>query len=246
MSLIRATVTGNLGKALDQELLRVSAALKRAVNRTGQQVQAELRTQARASGFRDGGKAIANAWRLETYPKAGRGPRTLRPAALVYSKMPAVVEAFERGATVTAKGGEYLAWPTGYNAAMGRRNAGRRGGLRVTPEQMIAAGKRGEAFVLPSKSNPRVRLWCLRVAGAYGITKRTRNRLRLFVGTATEVATGNRKGLQQRRREILAQGFVPMFFLARQVSLRKRLTVEQVRARAPGWFAANAVAELGR
>ena len=244
MSLIRATVPGNLSKALDQELLRVSAALKRAVTTTGQQVQGELRAQARGAGFKDGGKSIANAWRLETFPKPGRGPRTLRPAAWVWSKMPEVADAFDKGATVRAKGGQYLAFPTGYNAAQGRRNASRRGGVRVTPDQMMQAGRRGEAFVLPSKANPRVKLWCLRVAGAYGVTKRTRNRLRLFVNEATEVGTGKAKGAAQRRREILEKGFVPMFFLMRQVSLRKRLDIAGVRAKAPRWFAANAVREL--
>jgi hypothetical protein len=246
MSLIRATVTGNLTRALDQELRGVSASLKRAVTTTGQQVQAALRAQARATGFKDGGRSVANAWRLQVFPRAGVGPKTLRPAALVWSRMPDIVTAFDRGAAIRAKGGQYLAFPTGYNAGGGRRNAGRRGGMRVTPEQMMAAGRRGEAFVLPSKTNPRVRLWCLRVAGAYGVTKRTRNRLRLFVNTSTEVVTGKVKGLQQRRGEVLKQGFVPMFFLMRQVSLRKRLDIAGVRSHAPRWFAANAVRELGR
>jgi hypothetical protein len=244
MSLLRATVTGNLTQALDQELRRVAGSLRRAVTTTGQQVQNELRAQARGAGFKDGGRAIANTWRLNVYPRPGVGPKTLRPAAHVTSRMPDVVTAFDRGATVRAKGGKYLAFPTGYNAGGGRRNAGRRGGLRVTPEQMMQAGKRGEAFVLPSKSNPRVRLWCLRVAGASGLKKRSR--LRLFVNTATEVATGNRKGAAARKREILEKGFVPMFFLMRQVSLRKRLDIESVRARAPRLFAANAVRELSR
>lgn len=244
MSLIKATVTGNLVSALDRELVRVAGAMRRAVATTGQQVQGEVRAQARGAGFKDGGKAIANSWRLAVYPPPGRAPRTLKPAALVYSKMPGVVEAFDKGATITAKGGKYLAWPTGYNAALGRRNAGRRGGLRVTPEQMIAAGKRGEAFILPSKANPRVKLWCLRVAGAYGVTKRTRNRLRLFVGTNTEVGTAKGKGAAQKRRDLLKQGFVPMFFLGKQVSLRKRLNVAEVRATAPRRFAQNLVREL--
>jgi hypothetical protein len=246
MTILRATITGNLRQAMDAEVRKVSGALRRAVTTAGQQVQGELRAQARNAGFRDGGKSVANAWRMRVYPVPGRAPATLKPAALVWSRMPAVVDAFDKGATITAKGGRYLAWPTGYNAGAGRRGAGRRAGLRITPEQMTAAGRRGEAFVLPSKANPRVRLWCLRVAGAYGVTKRTRNRLRLFVGTGTEVATGRTKGLQQRRRELLKQGFVPMFFLARQVSLRKRLSVDQVRARAAGLFARAAAAELSR
>lgn len=252
MSLVRATATGNLTQALDQELRRVSAALKRAVTTTGQQVQAELRAQARGAGFKDGGRSVANAWRLRTYPAPGIAPTTLKPAALIWSRMPDVVQAFDKGVVVRPRKRRYLAWPTGYNAARGRRNASSRGGLRVTPEQMIAAGKRGEAFVLPLErarsSNhhadaPRA-LWCLRVAGAYGTTKRSRKRVSLFVNTSTEVLTGKVKGLQQRRREILKQGFVPMFFLFKEVRLRKRLDIEAVRFRAPRWFAQNAVREL--
>lgn len=138
-----------------------------------------------------------------------------------------------------AKGGKYMAFPTGYNATRGRRSAGSRGGVRVTTDQMMQAGARGEAFVLKT-SNPNASLWCLRVAAAY--TKK--RRLRLFVGTSTEVVTGKVKGLQGVRAGVLAKGFVPMFFLMRQVTLRRRLNVEQVRARAPGMFAANARREL--
>lgn len=251
MSLVRATATGNLSRALDQELVRVSGALKRAVGEAGRQVQATLRAQARGAGFRDGGRSVANAWRLAVFPPPGRAPRTLKPAAFVWSRMPDVVTAFDKGATITAKGNRYLAWPTGYNAMQGRRGAGRRGGLRVTPQQMIHAGKRGEAFILPAKvdgsglrANPDKALWCLRLAGAYGVTRRTRNRLRLFVNTATEVGTAKGRGAAARRRELLKQGFVPMFFLWKRVSLRKRLNVEQVRAMAPRLFAAHAVREL--
>jgi hypothetical protein len=243
---LKAAITGNLRSAMQTEVTRVAGSLRRAVATTGQQVQSELRAQARGAGFRDGGRAVANAWRLQVYPRPGVGTASFKPAALVWSRMPKVVEAFDRGATITAKGRKYLAFPTGYNAAQGRRSAGRRGGLRVTPEQMIQAGKRGEAFVLPSKSNPGLHLWCLRVAGAYGMTRRSRNRLKLFVGTGTEVLTGRVKGLQQRRRDVLQQGFVPMFFLMRRVSLRKRLNVGQVRARAARMYAVNATAELGR
>lgn len=240
MTLVRATVTGNLGSALQSEMRRVSGALRRAVTTAGQQTQAELREQARSAGFRDGGRAVANAWRLAIYPPPGRAPTTLKPAALVYSRMPDVVQAFDKGATIRAKGRKYLAFPTGFNAGGGRRNAGRRAGLRVTPEQMIQAGRRGEAFVLPSKTKQGQALWCLRITQE----NRTKRRVQLFVGRGVEVATGRRKGLQQRRRELLKQGFIPMFFLLRQVSLRKRLNTDQVRARAGVRFASAAVREL--
>lgn len=245
MSFVRAAVFGRLREAMQAEVRAVAGGLRRAVTATGREVQSELRAQARSAGFKDGGRSIANAWRLNLYPAAGTAPTTFKPAALVWSRMPTVVTAFDRGATIVARGRTYMAIPTGYNSIGGRRS-GRRGGLRVTPAQMIQAGRRGEAFVLPSRSRPGTALWCLRVAAATGTSRRTRNRPRLFVGSGTEVLTGHRKGQAQRRQEILAQGFVPMFFLMRQVSLRKRLNIEQVRAMAQRWFAANAVRELGR
>ena len=240
---VRAAVFGRLKPAMQAEVRAVAGALRRAVTTTGAEVQIELRTQARSAGFKDGGRSIANAWRLNLYPAGGVAPTTFKPAALIWSRMPTVVDAFDRGAQIVARGRKYLAFPTGNNAIGGRR-AGRRGGLRITPAQMIQAGRRGEAFVLPSKSRPGTALWCLRVAAATGTSRRTRNRLRLFVCGGTEVLTGHRKGQAQRRQDALAQGFVPMFLLMRRVSLRKRLDVAGVRARVPGWFARNAIAEL--
>jgi hypothetical protein len=241
---VRAAVFGRLKPAMQAEVRAVAGALRRAVVTTGGEVQSELRAQARSAGFKDGGRSIANAWRLNLYPAGGVAPTTFKPAALVWSRMPTVVDAFDRGASIVARGRKYLAFPTGYNSIGGRRGVSRRGGLRITPAQMIQAGRRGEAFVLPSKSRPGTALWCLRVAAATGTSRRTRNRLRLFVGSGSEVLTGHRKGQAQRRQDVLAQGFVPMFFLMRRVSLRRRLDVAGVRSRVPGWFARNAVAEL--
>ena len=82
--------------------------------------------------------------------------------------------------------------------------------------------------------------------GRQGTSRRTRNRLRLFVGTGAEVLTGHRKGQTQRRQEVLAQGFVPMFLLLKRVSLRRRLDVAGVRGRVPGLLARNTILELRR
>ena len=230
----------SLRVAMDEEVRSIARGLRRAVERTGKQVQSELRAQARAAGVKDGGRAIANAWRLDVYPREGVGLRTWRPATLVHSNAPAIADAFNKGAEITAKGGRWLAFPTGYNAVRGRR--GQRTGLRVTPEQMRAA--KGEAFVIKSKSNPNVSLWCLRVREGRGLNRRSRNRLRLFVAGPAEVLTGHRKGQQARARELLARGFVPMFLLMRRVTLRKRLNIDAVRERAAVLLPANMIAEL--
>lgn len=122
--------------------------------------------------------------------------------------------------------GRYLAVPTAFNARNGRRGAG----SRVTPAQMMATGK-NEAFVIRSKRNPRVVLWCLKVHEARSLRRRGRNRIRLCVGDTTEVLTGHRKGQQALARDTLARGFVPMFLLLRAMTLRKRLDIGGVRAR---------------
>ncbi len=91
---VRAAVFGRLKPAMQAEVRAVAGALRRAVTITGAEVQIELRTQARSAGFKDGGRSIANAWRLNLYPAGGVAPTTFKPAALVWSRMPTVVDAF--------------------------------------------------------------------------------------------------------------------------------------------------------
>ena len=238
MSLLHASVTGNLRAAMDQQVRQVAGALRRAVATAGKQTQDELRAQARGAGFRDGGRALSNSWRLNVYPRPGVGPSSLRPAALVTSRMAEVVRIFETGAVIRAKGRGYLAIPTPVNRAGNRRTNDGKFPMRVTPQEMLRAG----GFVRPT-SNPAVKLWCLPLR-----TETTkRGRIRLYAGRYAQVLTGNRKGAEAMRRQFAAErSFVPMFFLMRQVSLRKRLNVAQVEARAPSRFASAAQSELAR
>ena len=188
MPLITAAVRGELRAAMEAEVRDAARAMRRGVERAGREVQAELRAQARAAGFSDRGRAVANAWRLSLYPPPAAAPRTLRPAALVWTNAPKLVDAFDRGIPIVARGKRYLAFPTPYNAAGGRRGASARGGLRVTPAQMQAA--RREAFVIRSKSNPSVRLAGQRGRPARrhrrigGFRRSRRNRRRARCGAA--------------------------------------------------------------
>ena len=240
MITLTALVQGSLRAAMESEIRDAASVLRRGVARAGAEVQTILREQARGAGFSDGGRAIANAWRLRVFPDQS-GSRSLRPAALVFSKAPRLVLAFESGREITVRRRRWLAIPTGYNAAGGRRNASSRGGLRVTAEQMVAA--RGQAFVIRSKSNRGAALWCLRVRTAAPTGRR--RRLRLVVAAGTEVLTGHARGHQARAQQLLNQGFIPMFVLLRSVRLRKRLDVAGVRARAPMILANALAAELG-
>lgn len=219
-------VEGRFADQTDAALLTVAARLRRAVHGVARQAQQDLRAQARAGGFRDGGRAIANAWRLELYPPAGRGQRSLGPAAVVRSKAPLLVEAFDRGAVIQAKRRKFLAIPTEVNR-LRRRGAGNQRQVRVTPQEMIRSG---QAFLRPLKGRPGSFLWCLKVEARTS----KRGRLRLFAARYAEVYTGRVKGLQARRREVAERGFVVMFVLLNRVTLRKRLdfkaVVEKARA----------------
>jgi hypothetical protein len=176
------------------------------------------------------------------FPRTGQ---SLRPAGLVFTKVPKVIDAFERGALIRAKGGrKFLAIPTGFNAARGRRGRGEKG-MRVTPAQMVASG---QAFLRPFKSG-RGFVWCLPLRAGEQ-TGRRRHRLRLIAGGVTEVGTAHRRGREAWARGLLARGMVPMFLLLPQVKLTKRLDVkgaaERGLRRLPGRFVAAWAAEAGR
>ena len=224
---IKAIIKGDLKKAMQDRVATTAARIRTAVARTGRAVQDQLRAQARSAGFRDGGRALANSWRLRVYPARTSQP-TFRPAALVYSKAPRLVDAFDRGATITTKSGKYLAIPTPANIIPGRGSKGRN--VRVTPQQMMAASRRGDVFVLKSRHAAGRALWCLKVREGRSLSRRGRNTLRLFAGNV-RVLTGSRKGAQAALRRVLDRGFLPMFFLQRSATLRKRLNTAEIRAR---------------
>lgn len=248
MSLVSVSVTGDMGAAMRDEIKVISSRLRRAVELTGRGVQATLRQQARAAGFRDGGRAVANAWRFRLYP-ASPSVITLNPAAEIKTNMAEAVEAHDKGAVITVQGKKWLVWPTGFNALQGRVKSGSRGGMRISPDQMAALQKTKQTFVIKSKSNPGLSLWCIRVFAATGLKRggaKGSGRLRLFAGGGVEVATGKVKGQQAWRKKLLKQGFVPMFFMSKRTTLRKRLDIEGVRALAARELMANVMAELRR
>lgn len=74
------------------------------------------------------GQRLANTWRGQTFPKTGN---SLTPAAYVYTNAPKLVDAYDRGVQIRAKGGKYLAIPT--PAAGVRRTSTRKGAQALTP-----------------------------------------------------------------------------------------------------------------
>ena len=119
-----ARIVGDLRRVLAAEVRAGERAAMTAIRAETEQVKQELRRQV-TSSFGGNARGIANAWRSQVFPRAGQ---SLRPAGLVWTKVPNVIDAFERGALIRAKGGrKFLAIPTGFNAARGRRGRGRQG-----------------------------------------------------------------------------------------------------------------------
>lgn len=246
--ILTVRVSGDLRAILKEETQLAAAAVRRGVESAGRAVQDELRGQVRAAGFKGGGRGLANAWRLAVYPRPG--VVTLHPAASIRTQAPAIIDAFESGAPITVKRTKYLCWPTGYNAASGRRAAGSRGGVRVTPQEM--ARSKGQSVVIPSRT-PGLSLWCLRARQVGGSRSRVggrfTNRARLYVGNRNvEVATGKLKKGERNAliQELATRGLVAMFFLARSVTPGKRLDVAGVAQRAPAVLEREVRAALGR
>jgi hypothetical protein len=227
-----ARIVGDLRKVLADEVRAGERAAMTAIRAETDQVKAELRRQV-APAFSGNARGIANAWRSMIFPRSGQ---SLRPAGLVWTKVPNVIDAFDRGAVIRAKGGrKFLAIPTGFNAARGRGGRSEKG-MRVTPAQMVASG---QAFLRPFKSGLGF-VWCLPLR--QGEQTGQRRRTRLVAGGVTEVGTGNRKGREAWARGLLVQAMVPMFLLLPLVKLAKRLDVrgaaERGLRRLPGRFVA--------
>ncbi|MFN3449570.1 MAG: DUF6441 family protein [Roseococcus sp.] len=229
---LAATILGDLRRQLAAEVRAGERAAMAATRAETEQVKQELRQQV-TSSFGGNARGIAHAWRSQVFPRSGQ---SLRPAGLVWTKVPNVIDAFARGALIRAKGGrKFLAIPTGFNAAQGRRGRGEKG-MRVTPAQMVASG---QGFLRPVRSG-RGFVWCLPLR--QGEQTGRRRRTRLIAGGLAEIGTGNRKGREAWAREMLARGMVPMFLLLPQVRLARRLDVkgaaERGLRRLPGRFVA--------
>jgi hypothetical protein len=193
-----------------------------------ERLKAELRQQV-VSAFGARGRGIANAWRARMFPQAGE---SLGAAGIVWTKVPSIIDAFERGATIRARGGRFLAIPTGFNAAGGRRGAK----PRVTAQQMVVSR---QAFLRPFRSG-RGFVWCLPVRQGERVGRR---RAPLIAGGLAAVATARRRGAAGWQAALLEQGFVPMLLLVPQVQLAKRLDVRGAGHRALARLPAAVVRE---
>ncbi|WP_191085629.1 DUF6441 family protein [Roseococcus microcysteis] len=218
----------DLKRQMEAEIKAGQQAARATVQLVGEETLGTMRDQARA-GFPMAAERMARTWRLQVFPRPGKP--TLRPTALISSRAPTIADGFDRGATIRAKGGKFLAVPTQENRGGGLRN--RR--PRITPAQMVAAKK--QTFVLPIKGSQN-KLWCIRVTEANSRTKAGRIQRQAIAGNRVRVGArrtsigGRSLSAGQYGARLLEQGFVPMFLLLRQVQLRKAFDIAGTARRA--------------
>jgi hypothetical protein len=113
------------------------------VRRVGEMAQRRLRQQV-ISSFR-GGQRLANTWRLSMYP--GFFQPSLGSTAVIFSKAPNIIRAFDAGEVIGPKNARYLAIPL---PAAGPASIG---GTRITPRSYAQRTGLRLAFVeRPGKS----------------------------------------------------------------------------------------------
>lgn len=206
---------------LEQDLAASNTA---AIAEAAQLLKRDLQDDVMSAGL---GNRLAKTWRSRVYPGSGV---SLDPAGLVWTKAPVLIDAFERGVTIRASRGPWLAIPT--------KEAGKRAPIGGAP----AFGSRGgkTARMTPA-----------------GFERRTGMKLRfvyqhnkpslLVVDAAKRDALGRAAPYRSKGRGSKLYGpkgqTIVVFILVRQVRLRKRLNVdaatERGAARIPGLLVKN-------
>ena len=113
-------ISPDLIAAMAAEIKAGEKAVSAAMREAGTDLKTAWRGQITQAGL---GRRLSNSIRSQTYPRSGK---SLKAAALVWSKAPVIVGAHDTGPLIRSKNGFWLAIPT---PAAGR---GLRGG-RITP-----------------------------------------------------------------------------------------------------------------
>ena len=190
---IQVTVHGDLEEELVAEVKSAERAVTAAIRLAGAGVKAGWRAQIAGAGL---GERLGRTIRDQYYPK---GEPSLGAAALVYSKAPHIVGAFDEGVTIRSRNGFWLAIPTD---AAGKSVTGG----RITPGEWERRNGRRLKFVY-RRGRP----------GLLVATGDVLPRARVMKRDGTSRAA---RGFRNRS--------VVVFVLVPQVRLRKRLDLDSV------------------
>lgn len=216
---LKLALTGDLRKHMETIGREAAVAVSGGVRLTAKDAQQMLRDQITGAGM---GRRLANAWRLELYPPGGKP--SMRAAALIYTRAPMIVRAFDEGVTIRSTRGFFLAIPTENVPKnltfMDPVSGGLKKNKRATPRGVEQAMGIKLHFVY-RRGQPSLLVANLRArrGGRGGFAAPSKTALKTGRGLVTVV----------------------MFVLVPQVTLPKRLNVASVEARAGNRLAENIV-----
>lgn len=143
-----AAVLGNFDTEVRRGRSMISASARKAMADTAQEWQSKLRQDLASSGLARG-VDLQKTWRMKVYAPG----QTMKPAALIYSTMPKVVMAFEKGATVTVNGkrGALVPNPAVWGEGRVRRPSGR--SAKGVSTFAVALRRFGGLQFIPTRGN---------------------------------------------------------------------------------------------
>lgn len=130
---LKLALVGNLDEYYKSQRTFGAKAVTTAMRRAAAGLKRELRRQVRSAGLDRNsapGRSVEKSFQDKVYPQRRF---SLGAASLVYSKFPRAIEAFDKGAVITAKNGKWLAIPTG--------EAGKKGNKRMQPKDIFSRFK---------------------------------------------------------------------------------------------------------
>lgn len=199
----RFEITG-LDEVVKYQTDAMKSAAQAGVQTVTDSIKDKLRAHTQAAGF---SRKMAFTWRGETYPKH---TDSFRAAGTVWSKAPAIIEAFDTGATIHPRDRKFLAVPLPPAREI------MPGGRRATPADW-PEGRLGELRLVPRKGKPALLvvdgMRAKRSGKSGGFTKAT-----------------VRKETKTRGAHVRLEGLttVPMFVLVKRVKMEKKLNIDAI------------------
>src|SRR5579885_515081 len=201
-----ALQTSDLANGLEGTEGDIARSVTAAMRQATEGLKSDLRADVVDAGL---GQRLANTWRGKTFPESGA---SIEAAAFVWSKAPNIVDAFDRGVTIRSRHGFWLAIPTPAAGATGLAATGAR--RRITPGGFERRTGMRLRFVY-RRGRP-----SLLVA----------DNARLSKSGLARPNTGRKRGGGVYTR-LSGRSTVVVFILVPQVTLRKRLNVEDAAVR---------------
>jgi hypothetical protein len=146
---VAVKTAGDIYKDVDRYIIRMQRGMTLGTREAGRGLQNALREQVRLAGL---GPKVEKTWQGKAFPAGSE--YSMSPAYIVFSKAPKLIDAYDKGVTIRAKKGMFLAIPTEDAPEVRMRGRTR---VQVTPatwpaktygELRFVAGKHGYSFLV--------------------------------------------------------------------------------------------------